>query len=84
MSLTIAVQMDPIETIDISGDSTFALMLEAQRRGHQLHYYTPGALSMATAFAPPNSATSVTLSSVPASRSTTNALPRSKREVGPA
>ena len=48
MSLTIAVQMDPIETIDISGDSTFALMLEAQRRGHQLHYYTPGALSMAS------------------------------------
>jgi glutathione synthase len=33
MSLTVAVQMDPLETIDIKGDSTFALMLEAQRAG---------------------------------------------------
>jgi len=39
MSLKVAVQMDPIESIDISGDSTFAIMLEAQRRGHSLFYY---------------------------------------------
>jgi glutathione synthase len=41
MALTVAVQMDPIEKIDISGDSTFALMLEAQKRGHGLLYYGP-------------------------------------------
>ena len=34
MSLAVAIQMDPIETIDIDGDSTFALALEAQARGH--------------------------------------------------
>ena len=41
MPLKVAVQMDPIESIDINGDSTFALMEEAQRRGHTLHYYLP-------------------------------------------
>jgi glutathione synthase len=46
MSLTIAVQMDPIENINITGDSTFALMLEAQQRGHTLYTYTPPDLSM--------------------------------------
>ena len=40
------MQMDPIETIDISGDSTFALMLEAQARGHKLFYYLPRALAL--------------------------------------
>jgi glutathione synthase len=39
MSLAVAVQMDPISAIDITGDSTFALMLEAQRRGHTLFHY---------------------------------------------
>jgi len=39
--LTIAIQMDPIEKIDIAGDSTFALALEAQSRGHTLLYYGP-------------------------------------------
>ncbi len=39
MSLTVAVQMDPLETINIAGDSTFALMLSAQARGHRLFYY---------------------------------------------
>jgi glutathione synthase len=39
--LTVAIQMDPIERIDISGDSTFALALEAQARGHSLVYYGP-------------------------------------------
>jgi glutathione synthase len=46
MSLKTAVQMDPIEHISISGDSTFALLLEAQRRGHDIFYYTPDLLSM--------------------------------------
>jgi glutathione synthase len=42
MPLTVAVQMDPIETINIAGDSTFALMLSAQARGHRLfHYLAP-------------------------------------------
>ncbi len=46
-SLAIAIQMDPIEAIDIKGDSTFALGLEAQARGHTLHYYLPRDLSLA-------------------------------------
>ena len=41
MALKVAVQMDPLESIDIRGDSTFALMLEAQRRGHSLFVYEP-------------------------------------------
>jgi glutathione synthase len=41
MALTVAVQMDPVERIDIAGDSTFALGLEAQVRGHTLIYYGP-------------------------------------------
>jgi glutathione synthase len=45
MSLTVAIQMDPIEKIDITGDSTFALALEAQSRGHRLLYYGPRDLS---------------------------------------
>ncbi len=39
MSLTVAVQMDPIETVNVGGDSTFALMLSAQARGHRLYHY---------------------------------------------
>ena len=46
MALKIACQMDPIDRIDIRGDSTFAMLLEAQRRGHTLHYYTPPHLSL--------------------------------------
>ena len=46
MSLKIAVQMDPIERINIRGDSTFAVMLEAQARGHALSYYTPDRLAL--------------------------------------
>ncbi len=38
-SLTVAVQMDPIETVNIDGDSSFALMLTAQERGHSLWHY---------------------------------------------
>jgi glutathione synthase len=41
MALTVAIQMDPVERIDIAGDSTFALGLEAQARGHSLTYYGP-------------------------------------------
>ncbi|MDJ0278712.1 glutathione synthase [Sphingomonas sp. 2R-10] len=41
MSLTVAVQMDPIAGINIAGDSTFALMLSAQARGHRLFHYSP-------------------------------------------
>jgi glutathione synthase len=40
MSLTVAVQMDPLDSINIAGDSTFALMLSAQDRGHQLFHYS--------------------------------------------
>ena len=46
MKLRIACQMDPIDRIDIRGDSTFALLLEAQRRGHELFYYTPYDLAL--------------------------------------
>ena len=46
MPLNVAVQMDPIERINVRGDSTFALLLEAQRRGHPLSYYTPDRLSL--------------------------------------
>src|SRR5215831_15950016 len=46
MKLKIAVQMDPIARINIRGDSTFALLLEAQKRGHGVSYYTPDKLSL--------------------------------------
>ena len=46
MSLTVAVQMDPVERIKIAGDSTFALLLEAHARGHRLLYYTPDRLTL--------------------------------------
>jgi glutathione synthase len=44
--LDVAVQMDPIERINIRGDSTFALLLEAQARQHALSYYTPEKLAL--------------------------------------
>ena len=46
MALNVAVQMDPIQRINIKGDSTFALLLEAQKRGHALSYYTPDRLAL--------------------------------------
>ena len=46
MRLNVAVQMDPIERINIRGDSTFALLLEAQARDHPVSYYTPDRLSL--------------------------------------
>ena len=42
----VAVQMDPIANINIAGDSTFALLLEAKRRGYELHHTTPERLTM--------------------------------------
>ena len=44
-TLSFAIQMDPVASINIAGDSTFALGLEAQSRGHDLWYYTPDKLS---------------------------------------
>ncbi|MFN3548318.1 MAG: glutathione synthase [Mesorhizobium sp.] len=46
MPLRIAVQMDHVATVSIAGDTTFALSLEAQRRGHELFHYTPDKLSL--------------------------------------
>ncbi|NRG16756.1 glutathione synthase [Rhizobiales bacterium] len=46
MALKVAVQMDHISSIKIAGDSAFALMLEAQARGHELYHYTPDRLAM--------------------------------------
>ena len=46
MGLAVAIQMDPIETINIDADSTFVLGLEAQRRGHTLYHYLPRQLSL--------------------------------------
>jgi len=46
MKLNVAVQMDPIARINIRGDSTFALLLEAQKRGYSLSYFTPDKLSL--------------------------------------
>jgi glutathione synthase len=45
MKLRVAVQMDPLESINIAGDSTFAIMVGAQARGHSLFHYTADALS---------------------------------------
>ena len=46
MALAVAIQMDPIDTINIDADSTFALALEAQARGHALFHYLPDALTL--------------------------------------
>ncbi len=46
MALKVAVQMDHISSINIAGDSAFALMLEAQARGHELYHYTPERLAL--------------------------------------
>ena len=46
MPLNVAVQMDPIERINIAADSTFRIMEEAQARGHRLFYYTPDRLAL--------------------------------------
>jgi len=46
MSLKVAIQMDPIESININADSTFVLALEAQKRGYTLYHYGPRKLSL--------------------------------------
>ncbi|NOZ64906.1 MAG: glutathione synthase [Alphaproteobacteria bacterium] len=46
MSLKVALQMDPIESVDINGDSTFALGLEAENRGYKLYHYDVDDLSL--------------------------------------
>ena len=46
MTLKVAFQMDPMESIDIAGDSSFALALEAQERGYKLFHYEPKDLSL--------------------------------------
>jgi glutathione synthase len=46
MGLAVAIQMDPIDSINIDADSTFALALEAQARGHTLYHYLPEALTL--------------------------------------
>ncbi len=45
MALSVAIQMDPISTVDIEGDSSFVLALEAQNRGHALWHYGPADLT---------------------------------------
>ncbi|MEP3278617.1 MAG: glutathione synthase [Stappiaceae bacterium] len=46
MALNVAMQMDHISGVNIAGDSSFAILLEAQRRGHNLFHYTPERLSL--------------------------------------
>jgi glutathione synthase len=46
MTLSVAVLMDPIGTIKIAKDTSFAMLLEAQRRGHTLHYFEQGDLAL--------------------------------------
>ena len=45
MPLKVALQMDPIGSVNINADSTFRIALEAQARGHQLFFYTPDRLA---------------------------------------
>ena len=47
MPLSVAIQMDHVRSLNIAGDTTFALSLEAQRRGHRLYHYTPDRLTQA-------------------------------------
>ena len=47
MPLRVAVQMDPLDRINIDGDSTFAIMLKAQQLGHEFYWYAPEDLSLA-------------------------------------
>ena len=46
MTVTVAIQMDHVSTIDIDGDSTFAMALEAQKRGYALFHFEPQGLSL--------------------------------------
>ena len=53
MTLKVAIQMDPIEGINIETDTTFLLMLEAQARGHALWVYTPERIALEEGGSPP-------------------------------
>jgi glutathione synthase len=46
MGLAVAIQMDPMETVNIDGDTSFVLALEAQARGHALYHYLPTDLTL--------------------------------------
>ena len=46
MTLSVGVLMDPIGAIKIAKDTSFAMLLEAQRRGHALHYFEQGDLAL--------------------------------------
>ena len=46
MSLVVAIQMDPMDSIDIKADSTFVLAMEAQDRGYKLYHYLPKELAL--------------------------------------
>lgn len=45
MNLRVAVQMDPLDRVNIAGDSTFSIMLKAQELGHELYWYAVEDLS---------------------------------------
>ena len=55
-SLKVAVQMDPMDSINIDADSTFALMLEAQSRGHTLWHYEVRHMALKEGVARPRAA----------------------------
>ena len=57
MTLRVAVQMDPLDRINVAGDSTFYLMLAAQRRGHVLYHYDVTTLAWESAGASPGRVT---------------------------
>ena len=46
MSLSVAIQMDPVESIDLQCDSTYLIALEAKKRNYRLFHYTPSSLSL--------------------------------------
>ncbi|MDG1466411.1 MAG: glutathione synthase, partial [Alphaproteobacteria bacterium] len=46
IKLKVAFLMDPLEKLDLKGDTSFALALEAQKRGHKIHHFTPDALML--------------------------------------
>ena len=79
MALAVAIQMDPIDTINIDADSTFALALEAQARGHALFHYLPEALTLRDGGCTPAAARSKSC----AGRATTTASARSKSSTSP-
>jgi len=74
-TLKVAVQMDPIESISPNGDSSFAMMLEAQSRGHELFYYTPDTLALE------NNVVSASVSSLKLMENNANWFEKSEPEI---